>query len=155
MRQPTGGVPGLRMEHPTSIPARQAKQQLCGRWRRGVSLRQALTAWLVFQIEVMVRRSQVRIGKIDDRLELLDGFLIAYLNLDRVIEIIRGEDEPKPLLMAAKIGPTPQKWRPHVLFRDEKGTYYYVDRGFKPGEEKRFDVVAVSGPGIIGTAQET
>jgi topoisomerase IV subunit A len=65
-----------------------------------MSLRQALTAWLVFQIEVMVRRSQVRIGKIDDRLELLDGFLIAYLNLDRVIEIIRGEDEPKPLLMA-------------------------------------------------------
>jgi topoisomerase IV subunit A len=65
-----------------------------------MSLRQALTAWLAFQIEVMVRRSQVRIGKIDDRLELLDGFLIAYLNLDRVIEIIRGEDEPKPLLMA-------------------------------------------------------
>ena len=49
---------------------------------------------------VLVRRSQVRIGKIDDRTELLDGFLIAYLNLDRVIEIIRTEDEPKPLLMA-------------------------------------------------------
>jgi len=49
---------------------------------------------------VLVRRSQVRIGKIDDRLELLDGFLIAFLNLDRVIEIIRTEDEPKPLLMA-------------------------------------------------------
>jgi topoisomerase-4 subunit A len=65
-----------------------------------MSLRQALTAWLAFQIEVMVRRSQVRIGKIDDRLELLDGFLIAYLNLDRVIEIIRGEDEPKPVLMS-------------------------------------------------------
>ena len=65
-----------------------------------MSLRQALTAWLAFQIEVMVRRSQVRIGKIDDRLELLDGFLIAYLNLDRVIEIIRSEDEPKPVMMA-------------------------------------------------------
>lgn len=65
-----------------------------------MSLKQALTAWLSFQIEVLVRRSQVRIGKIDDRLELLDGFLIAYLNLDRVIEIIRGEDEPKPVLMA-------------------------------------------------------
>jgi len=59
-----------------------------------------LSAWLAFQFEVLVRRSQVRIGKIDDRLELLDGFLIAYLNLDRVIEIIRTEDEPKPLLMA-------------------------------------------------------
>src|SRR5947209_10743455 len=65
-----------------------------------MSLRQALTAWLVFQIEVLVRRSQVRIGKIDDRLELLDGFLIAFLNLDRVIEIIRTEDEPKPVMIA-------------------------------------------------------
>ncbi len=65
-----------------------------------MSLKEALTAWLQFQIEVLVRKSQVRIGKIDDRLELLDGFLIAFLNLDRVIEIIRGEDEPKPMLMA-------------------------------------------------------
>ena len=65
-----------------------------------MSLKEALSAWLQFQIEVLVRKSQVRIGKIDDRLELLDGFLIAYLNLDRVIEIIRGEDEPKPVLMA-------------------------------------------------------
>ena len=65
-----------------------------------MSLRQTLTAWLAFQIEVLVRRSQVRIGKIDDRLELLEGFLIAFLNLDRVIEIIRTEDEPKPVMMA-------------------------------------------------------
>jgi len=65
-----------------------------------MSLRQALTAWLAFQIEVLVRRSQVRIGKIDDRLELLEGFLIAFLNLDRVIEIIRTEDEPKPVMIA-------------------------------------------------------
>jgi topoisomerase-4 subunit A len=65
-----------------------------------MSLKEALTAWLAFQLEVLVRRSEVRIGKIDDRIELLDGFLIAYLNLDRVIEIIRHEDEPKPLLMS-------------------------------------------------------
>jgi topoisomerase-4 subunit A len=65
-----------------------------------MSLKEALAAWLAFQFEVLVRRSQVRIGKIDDRLELLDGFLIAFLNLDRVIEIIRTEDEPKPRLMA-------------------------------------------------------
>jgi topoisomerase-4 subunit A len=65
-----------------------------------MSLRQALTAWLAFQIEVLVRRSQVRVGKIEERVELLDGFLTAYLNLDRVIEIIRREDEPKPLLIA-------------------------------------------------------
>ena len=43
---------------------------------------------------------QHRIGKIDDRLELLDGYLIAFLNLDRVIEIIRTEDEPKPVMIA-------------------------------------------------------
>jgi topoisomerase IV subunit A len=65
-----------------------------------MSLKQALAAWLAFQIEVLVRRSQVRIGKINDRTELLDGFLVAFLNLDRVIEIIRTEDEPKPVLMA-------------------------------------------------------
>ena len=65
-----------------------------------MSLKQALTAWLAFQIEVLLNRSQTRIGKIDDRLELLDGFLIAFLNLDRVIEIIRTEDEPKPVMMA-------------------------------------------------------
>jgi topoisomerase-4 subunit A len=65
-----------------------------------MSLRQALLAWLEFQVEVMLRRSTTRIGKIDDRLELLEGFLTAYLNLDRVIEIIRTEDEPKPVLVA-------------------------------------------------------
>ena len=65
-----------------------------------MSLKETLAAWLAFQFEVLVRRSQVRIGKIDDRLELLDGFLIAFLNLDRVIEIIRTEDEPKPILMS-------------------------------------------------------
>ena len=65
-----------------------------------MSLKEALAAWLAFQFEVLVRRSQVRIGKIDDRLELLEGFLIAYLNLDRVIEIIRTQDEPKPVMTA-------------------------------------------------------
>ena len=65
-----------------------------------MSLKQALTAWLAHQIEVMLRRSTTRIGKIDDRLELLDGFLIAFLNLDRVIAIIRSEDEPKPVMIA-------------------------------------------------------
>ncbi len=44
---------------------------------------------------MLVRRSTTRIGKIDDRVELLDGYLVAFLNLDRVIEIIRTEDEPK------------------------------------------------------------
>jgi topoisomerase-4 subunit A len=65
-----------------------------------MSLKQALASWLEFQFQVLVRKSQVRIGKIDDRLELLDGFLVAFLNLDRVIAIIRSEDEPKPVLIA-------------------------------------------------------
>ena len=64
-----------------------------------MSLKEALAAWLKFQREVLVRKSQVRIGKIDERLELLDGFLIAFLNLDRVIAIIRTEDEPKPVMI--------------------------------------------------------
>jgi topoisomerase IV subunit A len=65
-----------------------------------MSLKEALIAWLDFQIEVLVNRSRHRIGKIDDRLELVDGFLIAFLNLDRVIEIIRTEDEPKAVMIA-------------------------------------------------------
>jgi topoisomerase-4 subunit A len=65
-----------------------------------MSLKETLAAWLAFQFEVLVRRSQVRIGKIDERIELLDGFLVAFLNLDRVIEILRTEDEPKTAMMA-------------------------------------------------------
>jgi topoisomerase-4 subunit A len=65
-----------------------------------MSLKEALLAWLAFQKEVLVRRSETRIDKINDRLELLDGFLVAYLNLDRVIEIIRAGDEPKPVLIS-------------------------------------------------------
>jgi topoisomerase-4 subunit A len=64
-----------------------------------MSLKEALLAWLEFQIDVLLNRSRTRIGKIDDRLELLEGFLVAFLNLDRVIAIIRSEDEPKPVLM--------------------------------------------------------
>jgi topoisomerase-4 subunit A len=65
-----------------------------------MSLKEALLAWLEFQIDVLLNRSRTRIAKIEDRLELLDGFLVAFLNLDRVIAIIRSEDEPKPVLMA-------------------------------------------------------
>ncbi len=65
-----------------------------------MSLKQALAAWLKHQFEVLVRRSEHRLAKIADRIELLDGYIIVYLNLDRVIQIIREEDEPKPVLMA-------------------------------------------------------
>jgi topoisomerase IV subunit A len=67
---------------------------------RVMGLKEVLVRWLRHQIEVLIRRAQHRLGKIDDRVELLDGYLIAFLNLDRVIEIIRTEDEPKPVMMA-------------------------------------------------------
>src|SRR5688572_18059072 len=67
---------------------------------RVMGLKEVLSAWLAHQFEVLVRRSQHRIAKIEDRLELLEGYLIAFLNLDRVIAIIREEDEPKPVMIA-------------------------------------------------------
>ena len=67
---------------------------------RVLGLRAVLVEWLKHQIEVLVRRAQHRLEKIAARLELLDGYIIAYLNLDRVIEIIRTEDEPKDVMMA-------------------------------------------------------
>src|SRR3569623_218812 len=67
---------------------------------REMSLHAALAAWVDHQFVVLRRRSQHRLDKIADRLELLGGYLIAFLNLDRVIEIIRTEDEPKPVMIA-------------------------------------------------------
>ncbi len=65
-----------------------------------MNLKEVLAAWLKHQFEVLIRRSKYRLAKIADRIELLDGYLITYLNLDRVIEIIRTEDEPKPVMIA-------------------------------------------------------
>jgi topoisomerase-4 subunit A len=67
---------------------------------RVMNLREVLQAFLDHRHEVLVRRSRFRLGNIEKRLEILDGFLIAYLNLDEVIRIIRTEDEPKPVLIA-------------------------------------------------------
>ncbi|WP_448502059.1 DNA topoisomerase IV subunit A [Sphingomonas sp.] len=67
---------------------------------RVMSLAGALKAWVAHQFVVLQRRSRHRLDKIADRIELLDGYIVAYLNLDRVIAIIRAEDEPKPVLMA-------------------------------------------------------
>ncbi|HYE28191.1 MAG TPA: DNA topoisomerase IV subunit A [Allosphingosinicella sp.] len=67
---------------------------------RVMGLKEVLTAWLAHQFEVLVRRAQHRVARIEDRLELLEGYLVAFLNLDRVIEIIRTEDEPKPVMVA-------------------------------------------------------
>ncbi len=67
---------------------------------RVMGLKAVLGEWVDFQLEILVRRSRHRVAKIDDRLELLEGYIIAFLNLDRVIEIIRTEDEPKPVMIA-------------------------------------------------------
>jgi topoisomerase-4 subunit A len=65
-----------------------------------LSLRDVLKQWLEHRIEVLVRRSEYRLKKIEHRLEVLDGYLIAYLNIDEVIRIVRFEDDPKAKLIA-------------------------------------------------------
>ncbi|HRE21523.1 MAG TPA: DNA topoisomerase IV subunit A, partial [Rhabdaerophilum sp.] len=70
-----------------------------GKVPKVVGLAEMLKAWLGHRREVLVRRSRHRLGKIDARLEILGGLIIAFLNLDEVIRIIREEDEPKPVLM--------------------------------------------------------
>jgi topoisomerase-4 subunit A len=72
---------------------------LKGRIPRVVGLAEALTEWLTHRREVLLRRSNFRLNRIEHRLEVLGGYLVAYLNLDKVIKIIRSEDEPKPVLM--------------------------------------------------------
>jgi topoisomerase IV subunit A len=66
-----------------------------------MSLREALVAFLDHRREVLERRTRHRLARIAERLELLEGYLAVYLNIDKVIKIIRTEDEPKPKLMSA------------------------------------------------------
>src|SRR3989440_4069418 len=70
-----------------------------GRIPKVVGLAEALTEWLAHRREVLVRRANFRLRQIENRLEVLGGLLVAYLNLDKIIKIIRSEDEPKPILM--------------------------------------------------------
>jgi topoisomerase IV subunit A len=72
-----------------------------GRVPQVVGLTEALTEWVTHRREVLLRRSRYRLDQIEHRIEVLGGYLVAYLNLDRVIKIIRNEDEPKPVLMKA------------------------------------------------------
>lgn len=64
-----------------------------------MNLRRILKEWLSFRIDTTRRRLDYRLQKVEKRLHLLDGLLIAFLNIDEVINIIRSEDEPKPALM--------------------------------------------------------
>ena len=73
---------------------------LDGNGRPGVmTLREALNAWLAHRRIVLLRRSQFRLGKIAARLEVLEGYLVVFLNLDEVIAIIREADHPRDELM--------------------------------------------------------
>ena len=85
-----------------------------GKVPRVCSLKEVLRAFLDHRREVLRRRSLHRIEKIDTRLEVLEGLLIAFLNLDRVIDIIRYDDDPKAALMA-------EDWsKPHIRANSEK-----------------------------------
>ena len=64
-----------------------------------MGLKELLDNWIASQIDILQRRSQHRLDQIARRLELVEGYIIAFLNLDRVIEIIRTEDEPKAVMM--------------------------------------------------------
>ncbi|MGO7427643.1 DNA gyrase subunit A, partial [Rhizobium ruizarguesonis] len=71
-----------------------------GRIPRVMALNEVLKEWLDHRREVLQRRSRFRLAAIDRRLEILSGLLVAYLNIDEVIRIIREEDEQKPVMMA-------------------------------------------------------
>jgi topoisomerase-4 subunit A len=66
---------------------------------RVMSLKEVLGEWLEFRTTTVTRRLQHRLGKVTRRLHILEGFAVAFLNLDEVIRIIRREEEPKPVLM--------------------------------------------------------
>ncbi len=70
-----------------------------GRTPKVCSMKEVLRAFLDHRREVLIRRSQHRLEKIDHRLEVLEGFITAFLNLDRVIDIIRYDDDPKAAMM--------------------------------------------------------
>jgi len=97
------------------------------------SLKEVLRAFLDHRRDVLLRRSVHRMEKIDHRLEVLEGFIIAFLNLDRVIDIIRYDDAPKDALMAEQWG------KDHVRARDEAD---YVSPLPAKGEGELSDVQA-------------
>jgi topoisomerase-4 subunit A len=70
-----------------------------GRIPKVIGLAEAISEWLAHRREVLLRRSRYRLAQIEHRIEVLGGYLVAYLNLDKVIKIIRTEDEPKPVLI--------------------------------------------------------
>ncbi|MFA7434041.1 MAG: DNA topoisomerase IV subunit A [Gemmobacter sp.] len=85
-----------------------------GRTPRVCSMKEVLRAFLDHRREVLIRRSQHRMEKIDHRLEVLEGLIVAFLNLDRVIDIIRYDNDPRAALMREDWG------RAHVRATSER-----------------------------------
>lgn len=98
------------------------------------SMKEVLRAFLDHRQEVLIRRSKHRLEKIDHRLEVLEGFIIAFLNLDRVIDIIRYDDDPKAALMREDWGKT------HARAMDEAD---YVSPPAGEGELSETQVEAI------------
>ncbi|MFT5796541.1 MAG: topoisomerase-4 subunit A [Candidatus Azotimanducaceae bacterium] len=98
------------------------------------SMKEVLRAFLDHRREVLIRRSTHRMEKIDHRLEVLEGFIVAFLNLDRVIDIIRYDQDPKAGLMR-------EDWsKDHVRAMDEKD---YVSPGPSDGELSEVQAEAI------------
>jgi topoisomerase-4 subunit A len=91
------------------------------------SMKEVLRAFLDFRREVLIRRSQHRMDKIDHRLEVLEGLIVAFLNLDRVIDIIRYDDDPKAALMREDWG------KDHVRAMNERD---YVSPPMVTGDDE-------------------
>jgi topoisomerase-4 subunit A len=97
--------PGLMMESLFKLTELESRIPLNmnvlvkGRIPKVLGLAEALREWLDHRRDVLLRRSRYRLAQIEHRLEVLGGYLVAYLNLDKVIKIIRTEDEPKPVLI--------------------------------------------------------
>ncbi|MGP3699263.1 DNA topoisomerase IV subunit A [Rhodobacter sp. NSM] len=105
-----------------------------GRTPRVCSLKEVLRAFLDHRREVLIRRSQHRMEKIDHRLEVLGGLIVAFLNLDRVIDIIRYDEDPKRALMAEKWG---------RRFKRANSEKDYVGPGAGPGELSEVQAEAI------------
>mgnify|MGYP000574929122 FL=1 len=90
-------------------------------------MKEVLRAFLDFRREVLIRRSQHRMDKIDHRLEVLEGLIVAFLNLDRVIDIIRYDDDPKAALMREDWG------KDHVRAMNERD---YVSPPMVTGDDE-------------------
>ena len=97
----SGAVDGKPVQAHRARKPRAAQHERAGSRPHSqvIGLAEALSEWLDHRRDVLLRRSRHRLAQIEHRLEVLGGYLVAYLNLDRVIKIIRKEDEPKPVLM--------------------------------------------------------